>query len=222
MEKLTWKRFENYKYEQKNEVMGKKFEDMFEKVKIKMNKKKAETVLKQREDMIKQKEYLESLKLKDPDSLTKEESGKLADYLEIKPFIDLKTEVDITGELHVDDKVIKRTEEYPDNFIESLMNNDKLRSENYFAGKTDVIEEKFQAHLRFTDAMIERGFTDIQKNLDYRNYHEIEAIKKEAEQYKKISQSAEFYKLTNSYATTDDIMRIDCGLIISRPPIFLK
>ena len=187
-----------------------------------MNQDKALTIQKNLEKEKEKKAYLDSLKLKDPEELTKEEATKLKDYLNAKPFISSKTEMDLNNQIVVDGQVIQKKDPEIEKKKDELMNENTLYYEKYFKGETDPLDEKFQSHLRYVDDLNNTGFKEIDKKTTFLNYHEAMMIKDVAESYKNISQSANFYKLSDTYAITQDVMRIDCGLIISRPPIFLK
>lgn len=221
MEKLSIKQHDEYTYEKRTEILGKKFEELFEKIKIKMNQQKADERLKQIEEKKKKIEELEKLKLKEPHRLSPEEKIKVQDYVTKKPFISLKTELDEKGVIQGEDVVIKKTQ-FNEESIESFINNNKLFYEKYFAGNVDETEIKFQGHLKNLDSLIDEGFHEVEKNMTYKSYHEVEGVRKVTEEYKLTSQDENFYKLTGSYAFTEDMYKIDAGLIISRPPIFIK
>ena len=92
----------------------------------------------------------------------------------------------------------------------------------YFQKKLNEDDIRIKLNLQTVDK--------IEKNLEsacleaenVSNFHIVDRFKNDMLEYIKFARSDKFREESLSYAKTDDNMRVDFGLVISRPPIFLR
>ncbi len=97
----------------------------------------------------------------------------------------------------------------------------------------DITEKYFEKKLDEDDLRIKLNnqvIDSIEKNLDaacqeadnVQSFHIVDRFKKDVTEYINFVRSDKFREESLSYAKTSDNMRVDFGLVISRPPIFLR
>jgi len=95
---------------------------------------------------------------------------------------------------------------YMDNYFNGFWNEDKLRYDTHI-GLLKDFENMYEG--------------DIDEMADINELHLAENSKKNIKEYIRNVRTDEFRKFSTSYAKSLDNFRIDVGLMISRPPIFL-
>jgi hypothetical protein len=92
----------------------------------------------------------------------------------------------------------------------------------YFEKKLNEDELRIKLHKQVVDRM-ESNLDNACKEADnVQSYHIVDRFKNDMLEYIKFTRSDKFREESLSYAKTQDNMRVDFGLVISRPPIFLR
>jgi hypothetical protein len=92
----------------------------------------------------------------------------------------------------------------------------------YFDKKLNEDEIRIKLHRQVIDRM-ESNLESACKEADnVQSYHIVDRFKNDMLEYIKFARSDKFREESLSYAKTQDNMRVDFGLVISRAPIFLR
>jgi hypothetical protein len=97
----------------------------------------------------------------------------------------------------------------------------KTLTEKYFNGEINEDEARLKVHLEHVKGIESNYEKRIQDDMNPANFHLALRLKENLREYINYAKSEEFAKASTSYAKTDDNMRVDFGVVISRPPIFL-
>jgi hypothetical protein len=97
----------------------------------------------------------------------------------------------------------------------------KTMTEMYFNGQINEDEVRLKLHRERVDDIEAKLDERIKEGTDVRNFYVMDRFKDNVQEYINFSRSEQFAKESTSYAKTQDNMRVDFGIVISRPPIFL-
>jgi hypothetical protein len=98
----------------------------------------------------------------------------------------------------------------------------KELTELYFQKKLNEDEIRIKLNLQTIDK-IENTLEEACKEADsVQNFHIVDRFRSDMIEYINFVRSDKFKEESVTYAKTQDNMRIDFGLVISRPPIFLR
>jgi hypothetical protein len=91
----------------------------------------------------------------------------------------------------------------------------------YFSGKMDEDNARLLPHVEAVMEFETEYEEEAEKVRSLNNHHWVENLKRDTKNYIDTVLSEQFQKYSTSYAKSLDNMRIDCGLVIHRDPIFL-